>query len=73
MQIDERIVLQMPKSATKKSLRGRKSWLKRAAMRAAWEVRNKVLAETGKDVFNVSLMDDCAEVRIKGFLEAGDA
>lgn len=73
MQIDERMVLHMPKSAMKKSPRGRKTWLRKAAMRAAWEVRNKVLAETGKDIFNVFLMDDCAEITIKGDLDAMDA
>lgn len=73
MQIDERIVLQMPRSATKKSPRGRKTWLRKAAMRAAWDARNKVLAETGKDIFNVSMSDDCVSVCIKGFLEAMDA
>lgn len=73
MKIDERIVIQMPPSMKKKNLRGRRYWTRRAAMRAAWAARNKILKETGRDIFNVFLMDDCAEITIKGDFDAMEA
>lgn len=67
MEIDERIVIKMPKSvALKANSRGKKLWSKRACMRAVWDARCRILEETGEDIFNVFVMTDCVEISIRG-------
>lgn len=70
MEIDERIVIQMPRTvAVRANSRGKKLWAKRACMRAVWDARWRILKETGEDIFNVFVMTDCVEVTIRGELE----
>lgn len=57
---------------TKKNLRSRNLWAKKAARKAVWEARCRILQETGLDVFNVFVMTDCIEVTIRGDMEGID-
>ena len=70
MKVEKTIVIQMPPSVTKKNLRSRNLWTKKAARKAVWEARCNILQETGLDVFNVFVMTDCVEVTIRGDMEA---
>lgn len=69
MKVEETIVIQMPPSVMSKNLRGRNLWTKKAARKAVWEARCRILQETGLDVFNVFVMTDCIEVTIRGDME----
>ena len=69
MRLDERIVINIPKSVQGSTTRTRNAWVRRAVLRALWEVRNRRLVE-GYDILNVFTMTDCVEVNIKGDLEA---
>lgn len=69
MKIDERIVLQIPKSAFEKSNLQRTVWVRRLISRAIMDARAKILEETQEDIFNVFVMTDCVEITIKGELE----
>ena len=70
MKVEKTIVIQMPPSVTKKNLRSRNLWAKKAVRKAVWEARCNILQETGLDVFNVFVMTDCVEVTIRGDMEA---
>ena len=70
MKVDERIVIHMPPSVTKKNVRGRHMWAKRAVRKAVWEARCRILKETGHDIFNVFIMTDSIEVTIAGEFDA---
>jgi len=68
MQVDEVIVIKMPSSTKKGNSRKRTTWSKRACLRVLWQIRERILMETGEDIFNVFVMTDCVEARIKGDL-----
>ena len=72
MKVQETIVIKMPPSVTKKNLRSRNLWTKKAVRKAVWEARCRILQETGLDVFNVFVMTDCVEVTIRGDMEGVD-
>lgn len=72
MKVEKTIVIQMPPSVTKKNLRSRNLWSKKAVRKAVWEARCNILQETGLDVFNVFVMTDCVEVTIRGDMEGVD-
>lgn len=69
MKVQETIVIKMPPSVTKMNRRSRNLWTKKAARKAVWEARCNILQETGLDVFNVFVMNDCVEVTIRGDME----
>lgn len=69
MQIDERIVVPIPKSAQDSSPRQRTAWVRRLVSRAIMEARGRILEQTQEDIFNVFVMTDCVEISIKGELE----
>lgn len=69
MQIDERVVRKMPRSVQNASGHRRTSWKKRQAMQAVWEIRERVLRETGEDIFNVFVYPDRVEVNVRGEMD----
>ena len=69
MHIDERIVMQMGPSVAKSNARSKTAWAKRAARKALWEIRNKILREKGLDIFNVFVYSDRVEVTLCGELD----
>ncbi len=73
MDVDERIVVKIPRTVAELKARRRMVWIRRAVMKAMWEIREKVLLERGYDIFNLFVMTDCIEVSIKGDLEAKGA
>ena len=70
MWVDERIVVKksryMRDDAT---IRKRVVWTRRAAMKAIWDTRCRILKERGEDIFHLFEMTDCIEVSIRGDLE----
>lgn len=73
MNVDERIVVQIPKTVDKKSSRQKVVWLRKLVARAIMEAREKILKETQEDIFNVFVMTDCVEISIKGDVETKHA
>ena len=69
MEVDEVIVIKMPSSTKKGNSRKKTTWSKRACLRALWQIRDRILAESGEDIFNVFVMTDCVEARIRGDLQ----
>lgn len=69
MEIDERIVVEIPPSM-RDNRRRKPHWIKRNVIKALLEVRNRIGEETGEDIFNLFVMDDCIEITIKGQLES---
>jgi hypothetical protein len=69
MWIDERITKTMPGSIASASGHRRTAWLKRAARMAIWEIREKVMRETGEDIFNVIVTADRVEVTVRGEID----
>lgn len=69
MLIDERIVIEIPKSVHNRSRRQMTVWVKRLVSRAVMKARAEILERTNEDIFNVFLMTDCVEISIKGDLE----
>lgn len=70
MQINERVVIKMPKTLHAKSAIQHTVWAKKAITRAILTIRAKILEQTGDDIFNVFVMTDCIEVTIRGDMEA---
>lgn len=68
MNVDELIVIKMPKTTQNGTARKRTLWSKRALLRAIWQIRDRILMATGEDIFNVFVMTDCVEARIRGDL-----
>lgn len=68
MNVDELIVIKMPKTTQNGNSRKRTTWSKRALLRAIWQIRDRILMATGEDIFNVFVMTDCVEARIRGDL-----
>ena len=64
MRIDERIVIQMPKSILETGVRRRKTWARHAAIRALWNLRRSILEKTGEDIIGMFTMQDCIELNI---------
>lgn len=65
MKLNERIVIPNPKTYyTFMSPRGRAAWKRRAVRNAVYELRNRILRETGEDIFQVFYMSDCIEVNV---------
>lgn len=69
MKIDRRIVVNKPKSTRASSPRRQNLWTKRAVLRSVWDIRKRILEESGEDIFGLFVMDDCIEINIKGELE----
>ena len=69
MNIDERIIIQLPESATRKSSRGLAAWRRRCVKNAVYAFRNRLLKETGEDIFQVFVRDGYIEINIKGDIE----
>ena len=69
MKIDERIVI--PKGQRIQDARAKRIyiWTRRNAMRAIWDIRCRILKETGEDIFHLYEMTDCIEIGIHGDLE----
>ncbi len=73
MLVDERIVVQVPKTVDKKSSRQKVVWMRKLVARSIMAAREKILKETQEDIFNVFVMTDCVEITIKGELETKHA
>lgn len=73
MQVDERIVVQIPKTVNMKSRRQKIVWLRKLVARSIMAAREKILKETQEDIFNVFVMTDCVEITIKGDVETKHA
>ena len=69
MKIDERIVIPVPKSLIPKGRRAKTMWVKHTLMRFIYDTRNRIMNETGEDIFGVFAMTDCIEINFKGELE----
>lgn len=69
MKIDERIVVPKGKRIQEGTAKTVCIWTRRQAMRNIWQIRCRILRETGEDIFRVFEMTDCIEVGIKGELE----
>lgn len=70
MLVDERMVIQIPKSIVLKSNRQKSIWIRKLITRAIMEARARILDKTECDIFNVFVMTDCVEISIKGDIEA---
>lgn len=69
MKLDERIIVQVPKSLIPKGRRAKTMWVKHTLMKAILDYRNRIMRETGEDIFGVFAMTDCLEINIRGELE----
>ena len=69
MEVEERIVYRMPKRIMEGSARHRMMWTRHQIMRGVMAIRDKILKETGEDIFSAFIMLDCVEVNIKGSLQ----
>ena len=71
--IDERFVLNIPRSVQAGTVRRRNGWSRKNILKSLWKLRAKIIAEDGVDIFGVFNMTDCVEVNFKGELEAPPA
>jgi len=69
IRVDEHIVLKRPKSVMNGSPTLYGAWTRRAILRAVWALRNRIMDESGVDIFQVYEMTDCVEVHIEGEFE----
>lgn len=69
MKIDERIVIPVPKSVLSQGVRAKNMWVRHKLMRFVFDIRNRIMKETGEDIFGVFAMTDCIEINFKGELE----
>ena len=72
MEIDERIVIKIPKNIREGSQTRRSTWVRHAILRSLWNVRNRYMLDSGVDIFGVYKMTDCIEVNFRGDLETKD-
>ncbi len=70
MWIDEHTIRTMPRSVAESNGHRKTAWLKRAARMAVWQIREKVLAERGEDIFNIIVTGDRVEVTVRGEIDA---
>ena len=70
MQVDEKIIVTIPKSIKEASKHKRGTWLRRAVKAAMWDLRMKVLKEKGEDIFSLFVMTDCFEISLKGEIDS---
>ena len=73
MNVDERVVVKIPKTVQNGTVRRRNAWMRRAVLRVLWEKRIDRMVAEGVDIFGVYVMTDCIEVNLKGDLEAPPA
>lgn len=72
MDINERIVINIPKNIREGSPTKRSTWIRHAILRSFWNVRNRIILDDGVDIFGVYTMTDSIEVNLRGSLEARD-
>ena len=68
MFITERHVILFPKTICESSAKVRARWVKRTCMRKIMRIRDKILKETGEDIFQVKVHRDGFEFAIFGDL-----
>lgn len=59
----------MPKSILNGSPRHKVMWTRSRIMSGAMQIRDKILRETGEDIFSAFIMPDCVEINLKGEYE----
>lgn len=72
MEINERIVINMPKNIRDATPTKRSTWIRHAILRSIWGVRNRIILDKAVDIFSVYIMTDCVEVNIKGDFQTRD-
>lgn len=72
MDINERIVINIPKNILNATPTKKSTWLRHAILRNIWDLRNRIIVDAGVDIFGLYQMTDCIELNLKGVLEARD-
>lgn len=66
MLVKEVLVVKKPATAIGKGRKNESVWTRKAALRAIWQLRIRIMLEQGIDIFQVYEMSDCIEVHIEG-------
>jgi len=68
MFVTERRVIQFSKTASRSSAKVRARWARRSCMREVMRIRDRILRETGEDIFQVQMHPDGFEFALFGDL-----
>jgi len=70
MWVNRTVVITKPESIRRAKLKIQSAWVRRAALRAVWDLRRRVIKETGQDILGIIDNPGNIVVNINGDLDA---